>query len=261
MDQNPMPLIESTSPMNGNGNHSSIPVTELEPLLIKMSHIHDGPRSINERQPIKEKIACGSNKFDISFYCKPEDENMDNSMLMIVISHRKTNSGVKRARKTKYNQENTKRRRLNTSESYSINNDNSNNESDDDYVVSDRIELDFLIKYGVGDGNSYHKEHKCVFNDDSDSISSTNWNADEDSTCGSDPSVCSFATETFAELAERISNADNENMDKANVGCFEFRFSMQITNIERFDNQNGNGYSALNNKKRKRHRRKEKYKR
>merc|ERR1712129_607268 len=46
-----------------------------------------------------------------------------------------------------------------------------------------------------------------------------------------------------------------------NVGCFEFRFAMQITNIEQFDNQNGNGYSALNNKKRKRHRRKEKYKR
>merc|ERR1712129_675151 len=97
------------------------------------------------------------------------------------------------------NQADTKRRRLNTSESYSINNDNSNNESDDDYVVSDKIELAFAIKFRVAlnsdvdtQNDSYHKEHKCVFNDD------------EDSACGGDSSVCSFATETFAELTQRI---------------------------------------------------------
>merc|ERR1712129_233634 len=116
------------------------------------------------------------------------------------------------------NQADTKRRRLNTSESYSINNDNSNNESDDDYVVSDKIELAFAIKFRVAlnsdvdtQNDSYHKEHKCVFNDDSDSITSTNWYADDDSACGGDSSVCSFATETFAELTQRISNADKQN--------------------------------------------------
>merc|ERR1712176_818051 len=48
-------------------------------------------------------------------------------------------------------------------------------------------------------------------------------------------------------------------MDKAKVGCLEFSFAIQITNIERYDNQNGNGYDNIPKKRRKK--RKKKYKR
>ena len=72
---------------------------------------------------------------------------------MITIAHRKHNRGTKRKAYNQTNDRHSKRRRLNSSESqsYSINNGNQHidNDGDDDCVISDKIELDFVINFAA----------------------------------------------------------------------------------------------------------------
>merc|ERR1712228_145870 len=129
------------------------------------------------------------------------------------------------------------------SQSYSINNGNQHNENEDDYVISDKIELDFTIHFKMAKNASSknRKTHKCVFGDsDCNKPLSSNWNSDSeaDSVCETEANICSFKLESFEELTHRIKNA--ENLDRNAIG-FSIWFELQITNIAQLQNKNGFG--------------------
>merc|ERR1712228_244806 len=116
--------------------------------------------------------------------------------------------------------------------------------------ICDKIELEFIIHFAAPSANSssispYSKKHKCIFGEnDSADLTSSNWNddSDADSECDSFPNICSFKTETFEDLSQRLSNC--ENMDRESIG-FSFWFELQITNIA----NNKNAFSNAKNKR------------
>merc|ERR1712130_1079807 len=181
---------------------------------LKFVEIFNGAQSLDQRQNINNNIQCGPYVFDVAFYIKPSEEDSDDhNTLMITIEHKKIKRGTKRKAsqiEQSGEQQRTKRRRLNDSQSqsYSINHSNGDvlaNGDHSDRAQTPQIELLFTINITGPDPDDepFSKQHKCIFGDE-DWSHSPSIDSDEDSECDYNATICSFKTLTFQELSNRV---------------------------------------------------------